>query len=758
MRFLLAGLFLAGLVAAAIWFYPGGAQPPAAVAGEPDEPEPPPPPPPAKKFVGSETCKECHADRHETWLETGHAYSLREAIPATVAGQFDGTPIKSRHFEATPFIRDGAYYIKVIGKDGRPSGEHKITAVVGRLIEQAYLFTGPSGEWRVLPLCWSLEEGKWHETHKVLDDIAGHERAAGDEHYDTRERVFNHGCGQCHATDYDVGHVLRDDGKTEYRSTFLEGAVACETCHGPGGRHVRWHEKNSDASDTTPDDVPLLRPHKDLDAQGVLESCGRCHYQHGIEWAIPDDPRAFRFDIAQSRNYDRPGFAADGRLTGLNYHGSTQSQSPCFQKGEMSCLSCHKMHGGKKWAMKWEEKSDQQCTQCHEQETYEADTHTFHDVHQARCVDCHMPRFMTGVLHFMRDHRIRSPQPELTEKYGKSQSPNACNTCHADQTPQWAREHKERWWGEAPRRLVEDVGQIVALRRRPERVPVSALAATMKRKDSETFFRLTAVRELIRRGADDEAKRALRDALESDHVEVVQLAVRGLGSRLDPKAAPALRKLVDHRLRTIRVGAAYALARMGWREQSESTERVWADAEAAFVRQLIRPWSTMRSALLADAFDKGDAVETYTRRAVTLAPPTSASRLMLQVLQQRARRMTEADRHQDAVVQYRAVLGLTGEKFGADLLVDSADSLADAGRSAEAVANWRRVLRRPDVRPALVTIATARLAARTGAAQRARAIVELEKLAAVLEKSVIGGQDLRRVRFALRAIERDGGG
>ena len=39
------------------------------------------------------------------------------------------------------------------------------------------------------------------------------------------------------------------------------------------------------------------------------------------------------------------------------------------------------------------------------------------------------------VVHARHDHSFRVPRPDLTLKIG---SPNACNGCHADQTPQWA--------------------------------------------------------------------------------------------------------------------------------------------------------------------------------------------------------------------------------------------------------------------------------------------------------------------------------
>ena len=52
-------------------------------------------------FVSSETCRTCHADRHETWLKTAHAYSLREPSAEVVSGRFDGKPVETRYFQTS---------------------------------------------------------------------------------------------------------------------------------------------------------------------------------------------------------------------------------------------------------------------------------------------------------------------------------------------------------------------------------------------------------------------------------------------------------------------------------------------------------------------------------------------------------------------------------------------------------------------------------------------------------------------------------
>ncbi len=61
-----------------------------------------------------------------------------------------------------------------------------------------------------------------------------------------------------------------------------------------------------------------------------------------------------------------------------------------------------------------------------------------------KCINCHMPaQFYMGV-DYRNDHSIRIPRPDLTKTLG---TPNACNQCHADKSPDWAIEHINKWHG-----------------------------------------------------------------------------------------------------------------------------------------------------------------------------------------------------------------------------------------------------------------------------------------------------------------------
>lgn len=699
-----------------------------------------PPPPGPPRFTGSASCRECHDERYETWLGTAHAYSLRAPEEGSVEGDFHGRAVEAPGFVATPYRKGAEYWMRVDGRDGRASGDYRVDRVIGRSFEQAYLLRSPTGEWRVLPICWSIERKEWDLTHKVLSDITGHVGAIPDT-YDTRNHIFNHGCGQCHATNYDVGH---DAATGAYASTFLEGAVSCESCHGPGSAHIEVHRKGGGAGGE------LLHPGRDLDPRQIHESCGRCHYMHEWRYAIDADPRVGYPEISVSQNDDRPGFFADGRLAGLNYHGSTQRQSACYLKGQMSCLSCHKMHGGKRWAMRWRENDDAQCNQCHSDVAEQGNAHTHHT--DLRCVDCHMPRFLTGVLHFMRDHSIRSPDPALTERFGEANSPNACNTCHKAEGAVWAREWRDRWWGPAEGTTAAEVALVVALRDDASSVPTADLAAVALRRDTGIFFRNTAARELAARPRDPAARAAVRTLLgDADH-EVVQTCCIGIGTRAHPEQAAALLPLLAHPVRTVRVEAAYALGRCGYRGATPQLERVYGEALQMLVRQR-RLVATMEPiVMIAQMLGRDDEAERHFNDLLQIEPYAAGRwpQSGIDLLHASARRLTDRGLHADAMSAYARARDLSGRELPELLHIDSADSMVGVGLPEHAVRNWQEVLKGWPAESAVYRIAAARLKAAEGDTRGA--LAALEALAQELAREPSGGKVLHRVRYAMKSL------
>ncbi len=121
---------------------------------------------------------------------------------------------------------------------------------------------------------------------------------------------------------------------------------------------------------------------------------------------------------------------------------------------EVSCVSCHKMHGSEAAdQLDPERLDDANCTQCHSEEKGQAHTHHFPASAGARCLNCHMPHVTYGLLGAIRSHRIDSPTAAQTAIYRR---PNACNLCHLDKPLAWTAKHLERWYGQVQPPLKPD--------------------------------------------------------------------------------------------------------------------------------------------------------------------------------------------------------------------------------------------------------------------------------------------------------------
>ena len=89
------------------------------------------------------------------------------------------------------------------------------------------------------------------------------------------------------------------------------------------------------------------------------------------------------------------------------------------------------------------------CLQCHENLRDRPERHTHHvgGTEASQCVSCHMPRIMDAVLFRARYHQIDDiPDAGMTERFGESESPNACLACHRDRDIGWLRHQMAALW------------------------------------------------------------------------------------------------------------------------------------------------------------------------------------------------------------------------------------------------------------------------------------------------------------------------
>ena len=132
-------------------------------------------------------------------------------------------------------------------------------------------------------------------------------------------------------------------------------------------------------------------------------------------------------------------------MAGREYNGLIESG--CFERGTLSCVSCHSMHEYREPADQLvKDPMDAVCLDCHRPIGEDIAGHTRHAEASAgsRCVNCHMPHTTYGLFVAMRSHRIDSPSVENSIRTGR---PNACNLCHLDRSLAWTAEHLEDAYG-----------------------------------------------------------------------------------------------------------------------------------------------------------------------------------------------------------------------------------------------------------------------------------------------------------------------
>jgi cytochrome c553 len=414
-------------------------------------------------YVGLTACVDCHTREYALWNASDHAKAMAIPSDSTVLGDFDGVEftqhgITSR-FSKTP---DG-YFVRTEGEDGKLH-DYRVKYVFGFRPLQQYLVEFPGGKLQTLPLTWDArprEAGgqRWYH-------IYGEERIApNDILFWTRiTQNWNYMCAECHSTNLRKNYDAKE-GK--YNTSWTDIAVACEACHGPGSAHVEWANakgatggpaagtgatggaaamgltvslkdpvRGTWAMDPATGNSKRTPP---LKSDVLLETCARCHVRRTQlrEPYAPGQPLASTHLPAL---LDEPLYFPDGQIEDEVYEYASFKQSKMHANG-VTCTDCHDVHSMKAYAT-----DNSLCARCHSPRKFDSPAHHFHDPGKAgaSCVGCHMPTRTYMGVDARRDHSIRVPRPELTERFGV---PNACASCHKDKSAKWVADSFAKWYG-----------------------------------------------------------------------------------------------------------------------------------------------------------------------------------------------------------------------------------------------------------------------------------------------------------------------
>ena len=191
-------------------------------------------------YVGAEVCAGCHQTQAERWKTSHHALAMEKATPETVLGDFSGVSIENFGVVST-FSRVGdKFMVRTDGPDGALH-DYEITHTFGIDPLQQYLIGFPDGRFQMLGLAWDTrpkDKGGQRWFHLYPDQKL---EPGSLLHWTGRDQNWNYQCADCHTTDLKKNFDLTAN---TFATTWASLGVTCESCHGPGSRHVAWAKTN----------------------------------------------------------------------------------------------------------------------------------------------------------------------------------------------------------------------------------------------------------------------------------------------------------------------------------------------------------------------------------------------------------------------------------------------------------------------------------------------------------------------------------
>lgn len=357
------------------------------------------------KYVGIETCKQCHYSIYKTFVETGMGSSFGIADTTKSIAEISQSSILYDAFSNLsyhPFWRRDSLYIHEFrrkGSDTSHSKEVKIDYVVGSgqhtnshiYNNHDYLFQAP--------FTWYAQKAK-------LDLPPGFENGTN-----TRfDRKIGLECTSCHNA-MPTGFIKGSINKY----SKVPSAIDCERCHGPGELHVK-RVSNGQLVDTANDIDYSIVNIKKLPIELQFEACQRCHLQGNSVLAEGQNYFDFKPGMKLNEVMDvylpRYSNAEDEFIMASHVDRFKQSKCYIHNKESFNCVSCHNPHVSVKATNI--QNFNNTCDGCHQaaKESICTEEQAKLNAAEYNCVGCHMPTSSsTDIPHVtVHDHKIKVPK------------------------------------------------------------------------------------------------------------------------------------------------------------------------------------------------------------------------------------------------------------------------------------------------------------------------------------------------------------
>jgi tetratricopeptide (TPR) repeat protein len=490
------------------------------------------------KYLGDISCASCHQKEHEEWKGSHHDLAMQEASDTTVLANFNSTQFESNGVVSRFFKKENQFFVNTEGPDGKYQ-DFEVLYTFGVEPLQQYLVELPGGRLQCLLTAWDTKENKWF-------DLMPDERLNPDDwlHWTGGSMTWNTMCADCHSTHLEKNFI---EEKDSFATKWAIIDVSCEACHGPGAKHVAYAQSEA-YQNGQKISGSLLKLTANLNNKQQVEACGRCHARRGPLTNVYDHSGKmmdnYLPEILRTGLYHE-----DGQILDEVYVYGSFLQSKMYHR-DVSCTNCHNAH-----SMKLLYEGNKLCTQCHEPKQFDTPQHHFHkmDTEGSDCKSCHMPGKYYMVNDFRRDHSFRVPRPDLSAAYG---TPNACSGCHQDQSPKWAADAVEKWYGSIRQTHFSDIlvpiqnGNLQAL---------TGLVSMVGDTSKPEIAQATAVWLLGQTGV-QEANQKIIEALKHENPLIRYYAINALEYNRPEYKLKYLSPLLQDSVKAIRTQTAYVMA------------------------------------------------------------------------------------------------------------------------------------------------------------------------------------------------------
>jgi hypothetical protein len=340
--------------------------------------------PRGEAYAGYETCRKCHQQIYDSYIQTAHFNTSSNKLPVEVIAAFKDGKNVFRFNDSTEVVMEeinGQYYQSYY-RGGKKLLSHAFDITVGSGRKaQTYLYYNDRKRISQLPVSYFMTEHAWANSPGF---------PANEAKFDRNVPSY---CLGCHSSFVDVKQTFKGVVMTEeFERNKIAYGIDCERCHGPAKAHAESGQGKLVTSIST------------LNRMQQNDMCALCH-------------SGFK-DVLQSLFKFKPGddldnfYVADfGRVdtASLDVHGN-QTQlmmaSKCFQaSNSLTCNSCHNVHV--------KERDDlavfsSRCMNCHQQVK-----HNFELKNDIRnnCIDCHMPLKPSSAITLLTNQQ-RSAVPD----------------------------------------------------------------------------------------------------------------------------------------------------------------------------------------------------------------------------------------------------------------------------------------------------------------------------------------------------------